>query len=653
MIRYLLFCLTLMPFVALAQKQGMAKTDSLLSELNSSRYSYRADTTKVKLLVEIATAYYAVPDSSIKYAISAAQLSQKLEWEHGIAIAYTDLCYAYSTKSDFSTAIDYGQKSLAINEKEGRKKEAISSLGNMSNCYEAQGNYEEALDLNLRALTLAEQINNKPLTGLVMQSLGIIYDQLKNTAKAKQYHLDALKISEQLNDKNNIATVLTNLAQSYENAKDYKGELKSVLRAVAIFEELGNTYALMVATGVAAGCYRNLHKYPQALTDCRKSMRLSKELGSIEYAAISYKGMGEIFFDMARDTSVHDPAHVGHRKYLDSAVFYFEKAITEGVKIGVSDVVAGVHQSLSDAYALKGDYRAALEHHRAYSIAQDSMYSTNSRLKIASLETKRESDLKNKQIEINRLAAIKKRNELLLLLSGLVLLVVIVITLLRAHGRLKKANGEKEILLRQKDDLMKEIHHRVKNNLQVISTLLDLQLNAVTDVNAKSAMTESSTRVRSISLIHQHLYQHTEAATIELFRFTGDLAQQVAAVFKHPGQSIAINNRIPETLLDIDTGISLGLILNELMTNSFKYAFPHGEEGVIEVWLKKHNHNYLLFYKDSGPGMNEAVLANTKSMGMRLIKSLSKQLGGVCRYDAANKTFEISFKDEQERRLID
>jgi two-component sensor histidine kinase len=651
MIKYLLFFLTLMPFAAAGQKQGMAKTDSLLSELSSARYRDKMDTAKVRLFVEIATAYYAIPDSSIRYATSGAQLSEKLGWEHGIAIAYTDLCYAYSAKSDFAAAIDYGKKALVINEKQGRKKEAISSLGNIANCYLAQGNYEEALDFYLRGLTLAEQVNDKPLTGLIMQSLGIVYDQLKNTAKAKQYYQDALKLFEQVNDKNNIAAVLTNLAQCFESEKDYNGALKSVLRAVVIFEELGNQYSLMVSTGVAGGCYRNLHNYPKALTDYRKSMQLSRELGSIEYAASSYKGLGEIFLDMVRDTSVRASTQATNRKYLDSAVIYFEKAVSEGVKINISDVLASVHQGLSEAYALKGDYKAALEHHRAYSIALDSMYSTDNQLKIASLETKREADLKNKQIEINRLAGINKRNEQALLIAGLIVLFIAVVTVLRAHGKQKKANKEKEILLRQKDMLMKEIHHRVKNNLQVIATLLDLQLQDITDEHAKEAMAESTTRVKSISLIHQQLYQHEDISSIEFSKFAGDLIGQVTSVFKKNDLNIVFGNDIPTTALDIDTAIPLGLILNELVTNSFKYAFTGNKNGTIDVTLRKNGH-YELTYADSGPGMPGGEVS-TVGLGMKMMRGLSKQLGGALNYNKEERLFIVSFKDESGRKQID
>lgn len=215
----------------------------------------------------------------------------------------------------------------------------------------------------------------------------------------------------------------------------------------------------------------------------------------------------------------------------------------------------------------------------------------------------------------------------------------------KQRSQLQKSLGEKEILL-------KEIHHRVKNNLSVISSLLELQSSGIDDETAKAAIAVGQNRVSSIALIHQRLYQHENLAAIELNGFLQDLLRQVSSIFKKPGTHLQTVINVPETLLDIDTAVPFGLIVNELLTNSYKYAFDGQREGLIKIDLQQNTDEFILTYADNGPGMAEgASLKNTTSIGLRLIHRLSKQLSGSATYKYENgSTFVIHFKDSNMRK---
>lgn len=201
---------------------------------------------------------------------------------------------------------------------------------------------------------------------------------------------------------------------------------------------------------------------------------------------------------------------------------------------------------------------------------------------------------------------------------------------------------EKEKLLSEKDVLLKEIHHRVKNNLQTISSLLQLQSAGLKDEQAKMAINESQHRVRSIALVHQKLYQNDGLETIELSAFTHDLSRQTLAVYNEKATSVTINVSIPETFLLIDKAIPIGLILNELLTNSFKYAFPSLKAGVIDITLHtlsssleegKTIKQAQLVYRDNGPGFQlSGGINNSTTLGLRLVRLLSKQIGATLEY---------------------
>ena len=226
---------------------------------------------------------------------------------------------------------------------------------------------------------------------------------------------------------------------------------------------------------------------------------------------------------------------------------------------------------------------------------------------------------------------------------------------------LKESLAQEQALLKEKDVLLKEIHHRVKNNLQVISGLLELQEKNLSDDKAKQALQEGRTRVRSIALIHQNLYQYENLSRIELCSFTHDLYKQVSAMFADKSKDTTAKIDIPVMEIDIDTAVPFGLTLNELLTNSFKYGHKTGNSFTIEMRLTSGEHNgeegngYIFTYSDTGPGLPvDFDLKKSKSLGMRLINDLSRQMGGSMRYAFENGSrFTILFSDKKARKKND
>jgi two-component sensor histidine kinase len=217
---------------------------------------------------------------------------------------------------------------------------------------------------------------------------------------------------------------------------------------------------------------------------------------------------------------------------------------------------------------------------------------------------------------------------------------------------LERTINELKVSSQQKDMLMKEIHHRVKNNLQIISSLLNLQLTKIHDDMARVAIEEGITRISSIALIHHYLYKD-DSNSIEFGGFVKELIKQVSAVYHKERQQLMVNDTVPETLMDIDTALPLGLILNELVTNSYKYAFSERADCKISVALEQRATDYVLRYSDNGPGLPENYDVQTiRSLGMILIKSLSKQLGGGFSYYKDENSFVIVFKDTIARKNI-
>ena len=217
----------------------------------------------------------------------------------------------------------------------------------------------------------------------------------------------------------------------------------------------------------------------------------------------------------------------------------------------------------------------------------------------------------------------------------------------------KKRTAKLNNALNDKDVLLKEIHHRVKNNLQVIAGLLQLQKVSLHDEHAITAINESQMRVNSIALIHQNMYQQENLEEIDFQHFLRDLFKNLKSLYEQEQKQLTFDLNAEGIALDIDTAVPLGLITNELLTNTYKHAFAHSTHVTAKLTLRKLNANeYELTYSDSGPGIPvDYNIEQSESLGMQLLQGLSQQLMGTLRYHSGvNHYFSIVFKNAEARK---
>ncbi|MBM4445456.1 MAG: HAMP domain-containing protein [Chloroflexi bacterium] len=201
---------------------------------------------------------------------------------------------------------------------------------------------------------------------------------------------------------------------------------------------------------------------------------------------------------------------------------------------------------------------------------------------------------------------------------------------------------------RKKEVLLKEIHHRVKNNLQVISSLLYLQSKRVDDQRLMEMFNESSNRIKSMSLIHQKLYQSQNAATVDFAEYIRDLTDALFTSYGVRRDMVRLTQQIDGIILNVDTAIPCGLIVNELVSNSLKYAFPDGKQGQIVVTMRKDGGGrFTLVVSDTGIGLpRDFDHRESPSLGLKLVHSLVEQLGGTIEvYRQGGTEFRITFRE--------
>jgi two-component system, sensor histidine kinase PdtaS len=194
--------------------------------------------------------------------------------------------------------------------------------------------------------------------------------------------------------------------------------------------------------------------------------------------------------------------------------------------------------------------------------------------------------------------------------------------------------------LEEKEMLMREIHHRVKNNLQVVSSLLSIQSRHVTDSQVIEAIKEGQNRVKTMGLIHQNLYQEDDLRGVNIKNYVTKLTKNLFNSYNIQPEKVQLRTNITVLQLDVDTVVPIGLIINELVTNALKYAFSNEKSGTIEVNLFEENNQMVLQVKDDGIGLpDDFDIEKLNSMGFQLVKNFATKLSAKLNIENQNGAF--------------
>ena len=300
---------------------------------------------------------------------------------------------------------------------------------------------------------------------------------------------------------------------------------------------------------------------------------------------------------------------------------------------------------ISKAYQAKGDMTKAIAYKDSVLVYSDKIAAVRHENAAFALELKYRSEQTHKALQKAKTGQYWLIGSLLLLglLAGFVYYQSQLKTI--ANNRLSKSYEKIEQQKTQLHLLFQELHHRVKNNLQLISSLMSIQAARVDDDKTKNVLYEGQQRVESISMIHQRLYQSEDISEMDFKTYINDLVEKIMRAYHYNHNTLKCDVAVEVTTLTPDEYIPLGLIINELLTNSFKYAFPKAKHPTLILHFKTlENQKYRLEYADNGKGLSDIDMDKTQSFGLTLIKMLSQQLGG--QYQFKNKNglwFELLF----------
>ncbi len=310
------------------------------------------------------------------------------------------------------------------------------------------------------------------------------------------------------------------------------------------------------------------------------------------------------------------------------------------------DVERSYHALASNYFQQTGNFKKANEALLTKEIIQDSLYNIQ-RINLAqNLESKYKRVQQDQQIATmsiqEELSQTRMTQQRWLIFGALFIATIFAGLFLKFSQQNKKIKEQNIVIskaLAEKEILLKEIHHRVKNNLQVISSLLGLQSRKIKDQAALDAINEGRTRVQSMSLIHQNLYKENNLTGVEIKNYLGKLCKNLFATYNISNEQIHLKTSIENIILDVDSIVPIGLILNELISNALKHAFPKGGSGIININISENTDGLLIVVQDNGIGMkSDDPLVDSDSFGYHLIKVFQRKLNADLNISTSNGT---------------
>jgi two-component sensor histidine kinase len=304
---------------------------------------------------------------------------------------------------------------------------------------------------------------------------------------------------------------------------------------------------------------------------------------------------------------------------------------------------------LSEAYEKSGNYKAALDDFKLYKELSDSIYSSESIEIIAEKDAQYQKQtqdaqivLLNKEKEVSKAKLIKSRAILIGSFAVLFLLSIASFWLYKMYAKIKTKNQIITKALNDRELLLHETHHRVKNNLQMISSLLNLQSKYVDDDKAFEVLQNGRNRVQSMAILHKNLYAGEDLNMVNIQDYFDGLVTSILNSYQKSESEIKVEVKAVGIVMDVESVIPIGLIVNELITNSLKHAFKnvHSEKPEIKIEMKALDNSYELLVKDNGIGIREEIInkSSKESFGQRLMDSLAQKLKATIKTSNNNGT---------------
>jgi len=619
-------------FISIAALAQSTKVDSLESLLEGHKI---LDSTYVMILNELAGHTSRIePKKSLQYSNKALEIVEEIGREDLKSYPLFNKARALIRSDVYDSAMIVLREAETEVKKINDERLLIEIIKEQGYVHNINGRMKDAFEKTFYVLRMLDSLNKYPILKMnTLIDVGELYRSQQDGENAIKYYEKAREVA--LKEDN-----LRGMIRSDGNTVLALKQIDELEKALEISERMEKEYMHLLDPDDVSRLYSNtgnilmeLKRWDQAEKVLLKAWDIRKNLDLPRSKAYTLKELAFLY---------------NETNQAEKSVKFSEEAYGIVKKMDFPFLMRDITGVLADAHHKLGNYKRAFEILKEQRNYRDQLMEIE-RLELSQeMEEKYEAEKREQQIALQNEQLATQEAKLSqaatfrnALIGGTFLLIVVILLVIR-NARLKTRS------LSEKESLLKEIHHRVKNNLQVISSLLNMQSREANDPQMLEVIKEGQSRVKAMSLIHQKLYQTDNLSEIDFEEYSTQLIDQIAMLYKKEGFEVTKRIDAKNIRLDIDTAIPLGLILNELISNSFKYAFEELEKGEIQVSLERLSKEDLkLVVADSGIGLPSDIdFDSVKSLGLKLVNILIKQLKGSLSFSSDQGTrFEIQFKD--------
>ncbi|PHS10821.1 MAG: hypothetical protein COA88_00610 [Kordia sp.] len=585
---------------------------------------------------------------ALKYYEESLLIMKEAGYKKEIAVTLNNIGYIHLTTGESLKALEYYLKSIKIKKGIGDKKGIANSQNNIAQVYYDHGDIAKALAYNLKSLKIKEKLNDDRGISASLNNIAVIYIDQGENKKALEFYLKSLALNVAIEDKRMTAIILNNIGLLYTTEGNYSNALEYYERSLNISSEVTDKHGLLYSLRNIGDVYKAKGSYPEALEYYQKSLKISEEIKNKKEIATSLNSVSNIYLI---------------QNNVMKAKSYANKSMRLAKELGYPLRIRDASEVLKKVYQNEGNWKEAFMMQQLFIEMRDSV--RNEKTEQNTIKQQAKYDLEKKELqlskseqevkllssqnEVQELRLYRNRISIIMIATALGLVVILIILVLKGN---KKKKVIFKLLKKQKEDIsrknaektimLKEIHHRVKNNLQVVNSLLRYQSRGIEDKKILGMFETAQKRVLSMAMLHEKLYRSEDLKHIDvkdhITLLIEDLVKNYAV-----GKKIKLDIDISRIPIKIAVLTPLGLIISELITNSLKYAFVGQKNGQISVSLKEiQNKKYELIVTDDGVGFMPSE--KPKGLGSKLVQIFTKQLKGVIeKSDFPGTVYKIVF----------
>jgi two-component system, sensor histidine kinase PdtaS len=553
-------------------------------------------------------------DSVLHYSRGALTEGDRMANPGVCASVFTNMGVAYSAVGQPDSSIGFYNKALALYTGEKDTINVVTIQTNLAIIYKNKGLYDKSLETSFSALSMLERRAPGRVLASCYNTIGVVYEKVNDYEDALTYYYKALNVRRQIGYLNGMGQSYNNIGEVYMNLSQYDSALVNFLRALDIKRSTRDQAAAASTLSNIGATLIGLGKPAQAEVYLRESLALEKESRDRDGMAVTLNSLAEaklIIGDL--------PAAEAYLAEADPIIR--EAGALNELKVNL--------ELKTKLYKQRKDYERAFQYAEALIVIKDSLLNSEKAEQLQNMQVRYETEKKEQQIALleqsnrARMAEIEVKQFWIYGLAFAVLSIAIIGTLAYINLRIVRNHR------RQLEILWKELNHRVKNNLQILSSIFTLQVQQQTDEAVLQAMKSGEGRVNAMALIHKKLYSDNESLDIKIKEYIGELMQYLIHSYGFDQKQLRLSVQVEEIHLDVDKVIRIGLIVNELVSNAFKYAYARQESPSLEVRISQSAKDIHVEVKDNGAGVPDGFdLESAQSFGLRMIRTFTRELRG-------------------------